>query len=199
LATSRPLSEIVEGPAGPLRARRYSRAMVPPSLDPVAASEPASPTAAAPEDVAAVESRLGRRPQGRFAVVVRDATGAPVVIRNEPLLDDGTPMPTRFWLVDPDLLRRIGTLEAAGGVKRAEAAVDATELAEAHRRAAAERDAAIPVEHAGPRPFGGVGGTRTGVKCLHAHYACFLATGDDPVGAWVEVQLSADETGVDHD
>ena len=33
--------------------------------------------------------------------------------------------------------------------------------------------------------WGGVGGTRAGVKCLHAHYAYHLAGGDDPVGAWV--------------
>ena len=38
-------------------------------------------------------------PAGAFDVVVRDADGDPVVIRNAPLLDDGTPMPTRFWLV----------------------------------------------------------------------------------------------------
>ena len=36
---------------------------------------------------------------------------------------------------------------------------------------------------------GGVGGTRTGVKCLHAHYAWHLAGGDDPVGRWVSEQL----------
>ena len=34
-----------------------------------------------------------------------------------------------------------------------------------------------------------MGGTRLGVKCLHAHYAWFLAGGDDPVGAWVHVHL----------
>ena len=43
----------------------------------------------------------------------------------------------------------------------------------------------MPDDHAGPRPSGGVGGTRTGVKCLHAHYAWHLAGGDDPVGRWV--------------
>ena len=32
---------------------------------------------------------------------MRGAHGDPVVIRNAPLLDDGTPMPTRYWLVDP--------------------------------------------------------------------------------------------------
>ncbi|MGH9182011.1 MAG: DUF501 domain-containing protein [Acidimicrobiales bacterium] len=34
-----------------------------------------------------------------------------------------------------------------------------------------------------------MGGTRTGVKCLHAHYAWFLAGGDDPVGRWAQSQL----------
>jgi hypothetical protein len=27
------------------------------------------------------------------------------------------------------------------------------------------------------------------VKCLHAHYAWFLAGGDDPVGRWVKEHL----------
>jgi exopolyphosphatase/guanosine-5'-triphosphate,3'-diphosphate pyrophosphatase len=35
-----------------------------------------------------------------------------------------------------------------------------------------------------------VGGTRRGVKCLHAHYAWHLAGGQDPVGRWVAQQLS---------
>jgi hypothetical protein len=35
-----------------------------------------------------------------------------------------------------------------------------------------------------------VGGTRTGIKCLHAHYAWFLAGGDDPVGRWVHDHLT---------
>ena len=35
---------------------------------------------------------------------------------------------------------------------------------------------------------GGVGGTRIGVKCLHAHLANYLVCADDPVG-----QLVADD------
>ena len=60
-------------------------------------------------------------PQGAFEVVVRDADGEPVVIRNAPLLDDGTPMPTRYWLVGPREVLAVSRLEAAGGVRRAEA------------------------------------------------------------------------------
>jgi hypothetical protein len=142
-------------------------------------------------DAEAVAAALGRAPQGRFEVVVRRPDGSPRVIRNAPLLDDGTPMPTRFWLVDADDRRRVGRLEADGGVRRAEAAVDPRVLAEAHARYGAERDAALPVGHRGPRPSGGVGGTRRGVKCLHAHYAWHLAGGDDPVGAWVAARLGS--------
>jgi uncharacterized protein len=144
-------------------------------------------------DSATVTRLLGRVPRGRFAVVVRDDAGEPVVIRNEPLLDDGTPMPTRFWLVDADLCDKVGRLESTGGVRQAEAAVDPVELAGAHDRYAAERDAALPTGHQGLRPAGGVGGTRRGVKCLHAHYAWHLAGGDDPVGRWVDQQLKSKE------
>lgn len=137
-----------------------------------------------------VRELLGREPQGKYEVVVRDDSGDPVVLRNAPLLDDGTPMPTRFWLCGPAEIKRIGQLEAQGGVNEAEASVDADELAAAHARYAAERDAAIPDDHLGPRPSGGVGGTRMGVKCLHAHWGWHLAGGDDPVGRWIERQLA---------
>ena len=137
----------------------------------------------------AVAARLGRRPQGAFEVVVHAPDGSPRVIRNSPLLDDGTPMPTRYWLVDPTIRAAVGRLEADGGVNRAEAEIDPAEIAAAHDRYRAERDSALPAHHTGPRPSAGVGGTRVGVKCLHAHYAWFLAGGDDPVGRWVHDRL----------
>jgi hypothetical protein len=85
----------------------------------------------------------------------------------------------------------VSRLESSGGVLAAAEAVDPSELAAAHRRYAAEREAAIPEGCTGPRPSGGVGGTRAGVKCLHAHYAWYLAGGDDPVGRWVDARLRA--------
>lgn len=140
-------------------------------------------------DIAAVTEQLGRRPRSAFKVVVRDANNRPVVIMNAPFLEDGTPMPTLYWLTGEDLIKRIGHLEAAGGVDEAEAAVDPEQLQAAHNRYAAEREALIPEDHEGPRPTDGVAGTRRGVKCLHAHYAYYLAGGDDPVGEWVGRQL----------
>jgi hypothetical protein len=148
--------------------------------------------AASPEEEAEVVARLlGRRPQGEFEVVVRADDGTPVVLKNAPLLHDGRPMPTRYWLLTGPISTAIGRMEADGGVRRAEADVDPAALADAHRRYAEERDAAIPAGHVGPRPSGGVGGTRQGVKCLHTHYAWYLAGGDDPVGAWVAERLEA--------
>ena len=140
-------------------------------------------------DVEAVRTRIGREPIADFEVVVRGPNGEPVVLRNAPFTFDGTPMPTLYWLTDPGVAQRVARIEAAGGVRRAQAAVDPADLLAAHARYATERDATIPDDHAGPRPSGGVGGTAVGVKCLHAHYAWHLAGGDDPVGRWVEAQL----------
>lgn len=143
-------------------------------------------------DLAEVARLLGREPAGDFEVVVRNGSGGPAVIRNSPILGDGRPMPTRYWLVDDRLRRMVGRLESGGGVRAAEAAVDPGELAAAHARYAAERDSAIPSGHQGSVPAAGVGGTRRGVKCLHAHYAWHLAGGDDPVGRWVAERLGPD-------
>lgn len=115
-----------------------------------------------------------------------------MVIRNSPVLDDGTPMPTLFWLVGERARLAVDRLEARGGVRAAEGSVDPEALAAAHRAYAAERDADLPAGWSGPRPVGGVGGTRLGVKCLHAHYAWYLAGGDDPVGRWVADELRSE-------
>lgn len=136
------------------------------------------------DDVEAVAGLLGRAPAGEFEVVVRSHDGVPAVIANAPFLFDGTPMPTRYWLVDPDLRNAVSRVESAGGVRQAEAAVDGDRIANAHARYAEERDSLIPPDHGGPRPSGGVGGTRRGVKCLHAHLAWWLTGADDPVGEW---------------
>ena len=169
------------GPSGPPGERIAKRSRSPGSSgDAATATDP---------DTDTITRLLGRPPQGDFDVVVRGDDGRPIVIRNAPIQYDGTPMPTRYWLVDHELRVAISRIESEGGVREAEAAVDPVELAATHERAAAERDAAIPPDHHGPRPSGGVGGTRRGVKCLHAHYANHLAGNDDPVGRWIDDRL----------
>jgi exopolyphosphatase/guanosine-5'-triphosphate,3'-diphosphate pyrophosphatase len=141
-------------------------------------------------DTARITELLGRTPQGKFDIVVRAQDGDPVVLRNQPLLPDGTPMPTLYWLCGARENVLVGRLEATGGVNQAEAEIDPQLIADAHDRYAAERDALIPADHSGPRPFGGVAGTRIGVKCLHAHFGWWLAGGNDPIGQWVADKLS---------
>lgn len=146
------------------------------------------PTSTA-EDRAIVTELLGRTPAGAFEVVVRAEDGTPAVIANAPFLDDGTPMPTRYWLCDPHLREVVSRLESTGGVRAAEAEVGIERITVAHAAYAAERDALIAPGHTGPRPSGGVGGTREGVKCLHAHLAWWLTGADDPVGGWTARQI----------
>jgi exopolyphosphatase / guanosine-5'-triphosphate,3'-diphosphate pyrophosphatase len=146
-------------------------------------------TATAGADREVVARLLGRQPAGAFIVVVRRTDGTPAVIENAPLLDDGTPMPTLFWLVDPELRGAVSRLEAAGGVGHAATAVPDRSIADAHARYAALRDRTIAASYTGPVPSGGVGGTRHGVKCLHAHLAWHLAGGDDAVGRWTSEQI----------
>ena len=145
---------------------------------------------ASPDDLVVVEGYLGRPLSGRCAVVVRRLDGRPVVIENEPHLRDGTPMPTLFWLVDPELHDAVSRLEGNGGVHRFEDLVDAEALQRTHEEYA-QRRARATVRLDGAQASGGVGGTRVGVKCLHAHLANFLVGASDPVG-----ELVAQEVGV---
>jgi len=147
---------------------------------------------ASPADLLILEDLVGRPLAGRCAVIVRRADGSPVVIENEPHLRDGTPMPTLYWLVDRELHEKVSRLESAGGVHRFEAMVDSTELERAHEEYARRRLAAT-VQADAAQAIGGVGGTRVGVKCLHAHLANFLVGFDDPVGALVALEIGLPE------
>ena len=142
-------------------------------------------------DRIAVRELLGREPMGAFDVVVRDEDGQPVVLKNHPLLIDGRPMPTLYWLCGDRESMLVGRLEAMKGVRRAEADLGLEVVNATHDRYQSERDEILNALPGTPEhvPTGGVGGTRSGVKCLHAHYAYWLAGGDDPVGQWVADHL----------
>ena len=147
---------------------------------------------ASPGDLTVVEQFLGRPLSGRCAVVVRRLDGSPVVIENEPHLRDGTPMPTLFWLVDPELHDAVSRLEGSGGVHRFEELVDAEALRTTHEEYA-ERRRRATVRTDGAQASGGVGGTRVGVKCLHAHLANYLVGASDPVGELVAYEVELPE------
>ena len=137
-------------------------------------------------DLAAVAEQLGREPITDFSVIARCPPGHPLVIRNHPVDRHGKPFPTLYWLTCPRAIATVSRLESEGWINRLDERASSDEafadaLREAHRSYAADRARLVP-ESGG---WGGVGGSRGGVKCLHAHYAHHLAGGPDPVGAWV--------------
>lgn len=138
-------------------------------------------------DLETVRSQLGREPTVPFTVVARCSGGHPLVIRNDPFDSDGNPFPTTFWLTCHVACKAVARVEEGGAIKsfneRTRMDGDfAQELEAAHAEYAKERARFSPTAES---IAGGVGGTRTGVKCLHAHYANHMAGGDDPVGLWV--------------
>jgi exopolyphosphatase/guanosine-5'-triphosphate,3'-diphosphate pyrophosphatase len=133
-----------------------------------------------------VRDQLGRDPTTPFTVTARCGGGHPLVIRNHPIDVNGDPFPTLYWLTCSDAVKAVSRLEADGWIARMNARVQDDEAFDeaveaAHRSYADERGRLAP----GAEAYGGVGGTSTGVKCLHAHYAYHLAGGVDPVGGWV--------------
>ncbi len=137
-------------------------------------------------DLLAVREQLGREPSVAFAVIARCTGGHPLVIRNAPIDDRGDPFPTTFWLTCPETVKAVARIESEGWIASLNERVQDDEafdeaLERAHQAYADER----AEDHAPAGAWGGVAGTRTGIKCLHAHYAYHLAGGDDPVGAWV--------------
>jgi hypothetical protein len=101
-------------------------------------------------------------------------------------------MPTLFWLVDPELHEAVSRIEGDGGVHRFEDLVDEDALRTTHDQYA-ERRRRATVRVDGAQPSGGVGGTRVGVKCLHAHLANFLVGASDPVGELVATEVDLPE------
>lgn len=129
---------------------------------------------------------IGRPLRGRVAAAARCAWGLPAVLRVDPALEDGTPFPTTFWLACPLANKACAQLESDGVMaglteRLAHDPELADALARAHERYVALRDRLGPPVPGDPS----AGGMPGRVKCLHALYAHHLATGDNPIGAWV--------------
>src|SRR5207244_9348121 len=107
-----------------------------------------------------VRAQRGREATTRFSVGTRCPGGQPLVIRNHPLDAEGRPFPTLYWLTCPEAVRRVSGLESEGWIDRLEAEF-ASELDRVHREYAEDRAGGVSEA----REWGGVGGTRTGLKC----------------------------------
>lgn len=120
----------------------------------------------------------------------RCGCGLPQVIETDPRLEDGTPFPTLWWLTCRSLVNEVSRLESAGWMRKLneKLAADQTmreELQRSAMRYVQLRDSIEPISSAG-HPGGGP----LRVKCLHAHTAHHLVTGDNPVGRAAVEELS---------
>lgn len=143
----------------------------------------------ADRDAQSVAAQIGRPPRGMWQVARRCACGLPQVIQTSPRLEDGTPFPTLWWLTCRALSAEIGRLESGGWMAGLNERLKTDErmradLARSTKNYVARRDSLGPLGQAG-HPGGGP----DHVKCLHAHTAHHLITGDNPVGRAVLAEL----------
>jgi hypothetical protein len=141
-------------------------------------------------DARIVEGQLDRSPRGSWTAAARCPFDRPTVIETSPVLEDGTPFPTLYYLTCPWLVAYVDGLESACAV---------AEWAERLRDAPGLRTRMIATDTqyrarrarlAGgvdPTPSVGIAGQKSplSTKCLHAHVATYLAGLDDPVGRGV--------------
>jgi len=139
--------------------------------------------------IAVITEQLGRPARGRPAVMHRCGHGLPTVVRVDPRLEDGTPFPTTFWLACPLLRSAVGRMEADHEMVRLNERLAEDASFQADYTLTAEQYVAFRDRLGGPdEPLEGgptAGGMPRRVKCLHVHLAHHLATGDNPVGAYV--------------
>lgn len=137
-------------------------------------------------DLAAVARQLGREPRGVRRVAHRCPCGAPDVVETAPLLPDGTPFPTVFYLTCPKAAGAVGTLEAGGMMREMTRRLADDEQLAASYRAAHERYLAVrdAIEEVPQIAGVSAGGMPDRVKCLHVLVAQSLAEGPgvNPLG-----------------
>jgi hypothetical protein len=146
------------------------------------------------DDFLHITNQLGYKPVNALSIVNRTATGAPTVLQCYPLVPTKhrpEPFPTMYWLCDEELRAKVSALEYAGSILSLKLKLAGNdefmrEMRRGHQAYAAERWALlrdydkIYVQEAGWESRlreAGIGGMRPEgyVKCLHIHYAHFLA------------------------
>lgn len=137
-------------------------------------------------DESIIAAQLGRWPRAVVGVAHRCHCGRPTVIATEPVLADGTPFPTMYYLTCPRAGAACSTLESEGAMAAmANRLREDADLAAAYRRAhhaylTDRRRLGEVAEIAGVS----AGGMPDRVKCLHALVAHALAAGPEvnPLG-----------------
>lgn len=146
-----------------------------------------------------ISGQLGREPENALAIVRRCSAGFPQLLLVHPFRGENV-FPTIYWLSCPELNDRISRLEDRGLLaeltrREKENGIFGRRMEAAHKNYARRRrelmceddwegvkalsdDALKTLRHSG------VAGIRTssGLKCLHAHFAHFMAGGENPAG-----------------
>lgn len=132
--------------------------------------------------LSAVAEQLGRTPRGVIDIPYTTPDGRPAVVTTIPVLEDGTPFPTVYYLTDPRLTAAASRLESAGVMRTMQERLADPDVAASYR-AAHERYLSTrrEVAQANGTPdlatdFSG-GGMPDRVKCLHVLIAYSLAVG----------------------
>jgi hypothetical protein len=137
-------------------------------------------------DEAVVTAQLQRPPRGVVGVGYRCPCGKPAVVITRPLLPDGTPFPTTYYLTCPQAVAACSSLESQGLMAEMNQRLSrdhdlALAYRRAHERYLADREKIDSVQE-----IAGIsaGGMPDRVKCLHALVAHSLATGPgvNPLG-----------------
>lgn len=148
------------------------------------------------DDVKSIRNQLKREPRGLRKVASRCELGCPQVVETDTFLEGGRPFPTLYWLTCPLKVKAVSRLEGEGWSEELQAEISGDESL--HKRlVAAQEDyktrrmlAELILNH--PVFDTGIGGVRdlSAVKCLHAHYAHYLATGENPIGEIIHDNLA---------
>lgn len=163
------------------------------------------------EDIKVLAYQLGRSPRNLIEVKKRCLNEYPQVVVTHPILEKEEQLhifPTTFWLTCPELKYMIDRLENQGLIdqlqqKMADDQQFAAEIEKAHQEYANYRldlidDVKlknIKKNYTGQYKVlkeSGVGGILefSGIKCLHTHYADYLAREKNPIGELVFKYLS---------
>lgn len=158
-----------------------------------------------------IQVQLGRKPRGFLKVASRCPLGMPETIITCPVVPARyglnkpfEPFPTVFWLTCPGAVKAVSQLEAEGWITRFESRLSQDPEAQRDYKEASQSYASFRrtlltesqlefMNACRPSWYGvicesGIGGIlegSKGLKCLHAHYADYLARGNNPVGRWV--------------
>ena len=149
-------------------------------------------------DIEVVSRQIGRRPSGMFFVVNRCLRGKPQVILTLPRVGGGA-TPPLLWLCCPQLNKQVGALESEGAIGRYRERLEREPVS---KERFLEEEGSLALAHSGMAralggdeldrvlgPRGASGGRPGAVKCLHAHLAFRLATGEGTPGAWCLEEL----------